>query len=132
VPRGILWRVGTVPRGIPCRVGYRAAWDTVPRGMPCRVGYRAAWDTVAGRSRFRKDAVPVGSGQQGQVRPPEVLSTQSTLLPSIPLRHVTKPTYWIQRNVLHAGLAAQPIGSALCRSVWLLPQVHHARTVEPV
>ena len=23
-------------------MGYRAAWDTVPRGIPCRVGYRAA------------------------------------------------------------------------------------------
>jgi hypothetical protein len=32
---------------IPCRVGYRAAWDTVPRGIPCRVGYRAAWDSAA-------------------------------------------------------------------------------------
>jgi hypothetical protein len=40
----------TVPRGMPCCVGYRAAWDTVPRyvgyraalsGIPCRVGYRA-------------------------------------------------------------------------------------------
>jgi hypothetical protein len=27
---------GTVPRGILCRMGYRAAWDTVPD-----VGYRA-------------------------------------------------------------------------------------------
>ena len=23
-------------------MGYRAAWDTVPRGIPCRMGYRAA------------------------------------------------------------------------------------------
>ena len=38
----------TVPRGIPCRVGYCAAWDTVPGGIPCRVGYSAGWNTMSG------------------------------------------------------------------------------------
>ncbi len=80
MPRGIPGRVGhraawdTVPRGIPCRagyraaVGYRAAWDTVPRGIPCRVGHRAAWDTVlsgymdAGAADGRAFQVAVGGG----------------------------------------------------------------------
>ena len=40
-------RIATSARwGIPCCVGYHAAWDTVLRGIPCCVGYHAAWDTV--------------------------------------------------------------------------------------
>jgi hypothetical protein len=35
-------RSATVPHGIPCCAGYRAAWDTVPHGITCRMGYCAA------------------------------------------------------------------------------------------
>ena len=37
--------------GIPCRMGYRAAWDSMPRhiGMPCGVGFHVACETVPHR-----------------------------------------------------------------------------------
>jgi hypothetical protein len=48
VPRRNAQFVGRVRRGLtlPCRVRYRAAWDTVPRGTPCRMGCHAAWDAM--------------------------------------------------------------------------------------
>ena len=55
----------TVPRGIPCRVGYRAAWDTVPRGIPCREGYGGAWDTVPRGIRWRVHLCDEGRHDEG-------------------------------------------------------------------
>jgi hypothetical protein len=59
---------------IPCRVGYRAVWDTVPCGIPCsvdtvpcgipcRAGYRAVWDTVLCGLRCCVGYVPCGGSK---------------------------------------------------------------------